>query len=200
MTRAFSYVGWYNFVDMTEPGSKFLTMEFLMSLSFEETGNTTEIYFCFFDEQYKLTSKELNVALGFDKKCLLDPCVLAKTYKYDRTTWWNEISKELVSSKNSIVSIHNPTLRMLAKWICMVVHPHSVLRLCSLPELQHLFAMAKKIKLSPVMSMLAHWQKMIASRSPIDITTLVTRIATHVKALENAQVTYLPWEDDTSSR
>ncbi|RLM69115.1 hypothetical protein C2845_PM17G04510 [Panicum miliaceum] len=47
--------------------------------------------------------------------------------------------------------------------------------------------MAKKIKLSPIMSMIAHWQKMIASKSPIDITTLVTRIATHVKALDNAQ-------------
>ncbi|RLM54906.1 hypothetical protein C2845_PM10G12290 [Panicum miliaceum] len=33
---------------------------------------------------------------------------------------------------------------------------------------------------------------MIAGRGPIDITSLVTRIATHVGALENAQVTYLP--------
>ncbi|RLN29085.1 hypothetical protein C2845_PM05G19470 [Panicum miliaceum] len=56
--------------------------------------------------------------------------------------------------------------------------------------------MAKKIKLSPVMSMIAHWQKMIGDRSPIEITTLVTRIATHVKALDNAQVSYLPWEDE----
>ncbi|RLN08953.1 hypothetical protein C2845_PM11G05220 [Panicum miliaceum] len=196
MSRAFSHVGWYNFADMTEPGLKFLTMEFLMTPSFEEVGNTTEIYFSFFDEQFKLTAKELSVALGFDKKCLIDPSILAKTYKYDRTTWWNEISEEPVSSKNSIVSIHHPTLRMLAKWICMVVHPCSDLHLCSLPELQYLFAMAKKIKLSPVMSMLAHWQKMIAGRSLIDKTTLVTRIATHVKALDNAQVTYLPWEDE----
>ncbi|RLM69420.1 hypothetical protein C2845_PM17G07120 [Panicum miliaceum] len=156
-TQAFSHVGWYNFADMTEPGSKFLTMEFLMTLSFEEVSNTTEIYFHFFDEQFKLMAKELSVALGFDKKCLLDPSVLTKTYKYDRTTWWNEISEEPVSSKNSIVSIHHPTLRMLAKWIGMVVHPRSDLRLCSLPELQYLFAMAKKIKLSPIMSMLAHW-------------------------------------------
>ncbi|RLM73848.1 hypothetical protein C2845_PM15G02680 [Panicum miliaceum] len=69
----------------------------------------------------------------------------------------------------------------------MVVHPRSDLRRCSLPELQYLFGLAKKIKLSLVMSMLAHWQMIIANRSPIDITTLVTRIATHVKALDNAQ-------------
>jgi hypothetical protein len=32
---------------------------------------------------------------------------------------------------------------------------------------------------------------MIAGRGPIGITSLVTRIATHVDALENVQVTYL---------
>jgi hypothetical protein len=42
------------------------------------------------------------------------------------------------------------------------------------------------------MSMLAHWQKMIVGRGPVDITSLVTRIAAHVSALDNAQVTYLP--------
>jgi hypothetical protein len=52
--------------------------------------------------------------------------------------------------------------------------------------------MAHKVRYSPVMSMLAHWQKMIAGRGPIDITSLVTLIAAHVGALENAQVTYLP--------
>ncbi|RLN04523.1 hypothetical protein C2845_PM13G07880 [Panicum miliaceum] len=156
MTHAYSHVGWFDFASLTEPGSKFLTMEFLMSLSFEEEGNTTYVYFRFFDEQFKLTAKELSVVLGFDKKCQLDPSVLSKTYKYDRTTWWNEIFEEPVSSKNSIVSIHHHTLRMLAKWIAMVVHLRSDLRLCSLPELQYLFAMTKKIKLSPIMSMLTH--------------------------------------------
>jgi hypothetical protein len=52
--------------------------------------------------------------------------------------------------------------------------------------------MAHKVRYSPVMSMLAHWQKMIAGRGPINITSPVTRIVVHVGALENAQVTYLP--------
>jgi hypothetical protein len=192
MIRAFSYTGWYDFADITETGSQLLTMEFLLSLGIEETPKTTKILFRFFDEQYELTAKELSVALGFSKKCLLDPNALVKDYQYDRTTWWNEIFEEPVSSKNSIVSIHNPTLRPLAKWLCMVVHPCSHLRLCSLPELQCLFAIDKKIKVSPVMSMLAHWQTLITGRGPIDITSLVMRIATHVGALDNAQVTYLP--------
>jgi hypothetical protein len=131
-------------------------------------------------------AKELSVALGFSKKWLLDPNALIKDYQYDRTTWWNKISEEPVRNKNSIVSIHNPTLRLLAIWLCMVVHPHSDLRLCSLPELRYLFAMDRKIKFSPFMSMLAHWQKMIMGRGPIDITSLVTCIVVHVGALDKA--------------
>jgi hypothetical protein len=156
MNRAFTYAGWEDFADIIEVGSQLQTTEFLMSPSIEETGKTTKVYFCFFNEQYELTLKELSVALGFNKKCLLDPSALSKDHQYDRTTWWNSISKEPVSSKNSIVSIHNPTLWLLAKWFCMVVHLRSDLRLCSSLELQCLFAMAHKVRYSPIISMLAH--------------------------------------------
>ena len=52
--------------------------------------------------------------------------------------------------------------------------------------------MGNKIRFSPIRSMLAHWQKMISGRSPIDITSLVTRKARYVKAMEGAEVTFLP--------
>jgi len=74
----------------------------------------------------------------------------------------------------------------------MVVHSRKDLRLCSLPELQCLYAMANKICFSPVRSMLAHWQKMITAKGPIDITPLVNRVVRYVKAMEGAEVTFLP--------
>ena len=40
--------------------------------------------------------------------------------------------------------------------------------------------------------MLAHWQKMIMAKGPIDITPLVTRVVRYVKAMEGAEVTFLP--------
>ena len=83
-------------------------------------------------------------------------------------------------------------MRFLAKWLAMVVHPRADLGLCSLLELQYLYAMANKIRFSPVRSMIAHWQKMISGKSPIDMTSLVTRIVRYVHVLENAQVTFLP--------
>ena len=97
-----------------------------------------------------------------------------------------------MSSKNSIVSIHNPTLRFLAKWLAMVVHSRIDLRLCSLPELQCLYAMANKICFSPVRSMLAQLAEDDFGRSPIDITPLVTHVARYVKAMDGTEVTFLP--------
>ena len=97
-----------------------------------------------------------------------------------------------MSSKNNIISIHNPTLRFLAKWLAMVVHPRADLRLYSLPELQYFYAMAKQIRSSPVRTMLAHLQKMISGKSPIDMTSLITRIARYVGVMDNADVTFMP--------
>jgi hypothetical protein len=57
MNRAFAYTGWENFADITETCSHLLTMEFLMTLSVEETAKTTKIYFRFFNEQFELTVK-----------------------------------------------------------------------------------------------------------------------------------------------
>ena len=52
--------------------------------------------------------------------------------------------------------------------------------------------MVNKIRFLPVRSMLAHWQKMITGKSPIDITPLVTHVARYVKAMEGTEVTFLP--------
>ena len=127
-------------------------MEFLISLTIEETGAETKVYFCLFNEQFVMKLKYFSIALG----CILDPNELAKKHR-DQNLWWSAISNKLVSRKNNIVSIHNPTLKFLAKWLAMVVHPSADLRLCSLPELQFLYAMAKQIRCSPVRTMLAHW-------------------------------------------
>ena len=78
----------------------------------------------------------------------------------------------------------------------MAVYSQADIRLSSSSELMCLFALAKKIRYSPVMGMVAHWQKMITCKSPIDKTSLVTRIARYVGVLENAQVTHLPAMDE----
>ena len=73
--------------------------------------------------------KQFSIALGFHKRCILDPSTLAEKHQHDRSSRWSLISDEPVSNKNSIVFIHNPTMRFFAKWLAMVVHPRADVRL-----------------------------------------------------------------------
>ena len=43
-------------------------------------------YFWFFNEQFEMTLKEFSIALGFRKRCMLDPSSLAKKHRYDQNS------------------------------------------------------------------------------------------------------------------
>jgi len=87
INQAFTAIGWENFADIVEPGSHLLTMEFLMTLTVEETSTETIVYFRFFNEQFEMTLQQFSVALGFNKRCILDPNTLVESYQYDRSSW-----------------------------------------------------------------------------------------------------------------
>jgi hypothetical protein len=72
-----------------------------------------------------------------------------------------------------------------------MIAPRVELRTIRVDELQCLFAIIHKIKPAPVISMVEHWQTMSTRMGKIEITSLVTQIATYLGALEGAQVTYL---------
>jgi hypothetical protein len=63
-------------------GTKFapFAMEFRISLAIEETNSETKVYFRLFNEQFEMTLKEFSIALGFHKRCILDPNTLAEKY------------------------------------------------------------------------------------------------------------------------
>ena len=83
MNNALTIIEWENFADIVEPGSQLLTMEFLISLAIEETSSETKVYFRLFNEQFVMKLKDFSIALGFHKRCILEPNVLAKKHYYD---------------------------------------------------------------------------------------------------------------------
>ena len=104
MNRTFTMAGWSRFADITEPGSHLLTMEFLTTLHVETVGKETKIHFRFLNEFFEMPIRDFSNALGFSKKCILEANALVDELDYDHSAWWNEISDEPVSSKNS--SLH----------------------------------------------------------------------------------------------
>ena len=85
MNNALTTIGWENFADIVEPGSQLLTMEFLISLAIEETGAETKGYFRLFNEQFVMKLKDFSIALGFHKRCILDPMSLLRNIVMTKT-------------------------------------------------------------------------------------------------------------------
>ena len=54
------------------------------------------------------------------------------------------------------MEIQNPTLRLMHHWVAMTLFPRDDVRVVRNNELKILYAMVKKIKISPMMAMIKH--------------------------------------------
>jgi hypothetical protein len=112
-------------------------------------------------------------------------------------SFWKKISGRGLNPAPQINLIHNPTLRFLHRLISGMIAPRVEFRTVRVDELQYLFAIIHKIKLALVVLMVEHWRTMATRTGKIEITSLVTRVATYIRALVGAQVTYLETPRET---
>ena len=83
-------------------------------------------------------------------------------------------------------------MRFMARWITIVVLPRNDTRCVTIENLKILYAMWRKQKYALVTAMLYHWMKLAWDENSISITSFVTRIASELGVLANAQVAFLP--------
>ena len=77
-------------------------------------------------------------------------------------------------------------------WIAMTLFSRQDIRVVHNTEMQILYGMIKKIKIAPVKEIFNHWLELLKTFSTsISCTSLVTRIATGVDAMENQEVEYI---------
>jgi hypothetical protein len=167
---AFDAIGWGNFWHAWEQGSKFLTLEFLSTLSTDSSG----VKFRLFNEEHDLTWGQLSVALGFDSDCLLEWSKHKGMKAFSRESFWKKISGQGLNPAPWIDLIHNPTLRFLHRLISGMIAPRVEFRMVRVDELQYLFAIINKIKIAPIVSMVEHWRTMATRTGKIELTSLVT--------------------------
>nr|AAL83339.1 Putative polyprotein [Oryza sativa Japonica Group]AAM08728.1 Putative polyprotein [Oryza sativa Japonica Group]AAP51917.1 hypothetical protein LOC_Os10g03180 [Oryza sativa Japonica Group] len=164
-------VGWQRFAVVDEPSSRLLTLQFLCTLKEIEDG----ISFRFFRKEFILTWKGLSTLLGFHDSCKID---LQKGISgFEKNRFWEDISGAPICKKPRTNDIHNPTLRLMHKWIAMTLFPRGDLRPIRGDELIIMFAMVRKIKIAPVKCMIRQWLESIKFSAPVECTSLITWIA-----------------------
>jgi len=89
------------------------------------------------------------------------------------------------------MNIQHPTLRFMHRWIAMTLIPRDDARIVRNDELRILYAMVKKIKILPVISMIKQQLENFKMSGHITFMSLVTRIASKIGALDNQNVVYI---------
>jgi hypothetical protein len=113
---AFDAIGWGNCWHAWEEGSKFLTLEFLSTLS----ADSSDVKFRLFNEEHDLTCDQLSVALGFDSNCLIE-WSKHKGMKAFSESFWKKILGRGLNPAPRINLTHNPTLRFLHRLISSMI-------------------------------------------------------------------------------
>ena len=134
-------IGWQRFAVVDEPGSRLLTLQFMCTLKEIEDG----ISFHFFRKEFTLTWKGLSTLLGFHDSCKIN--LQKGISRFEKNRFWEDISGAPICKKPRTNDIHNPTLRLMHKWIAMTLFPRGDLRPIRGDELIIMFAWLERSKL-----------------------------------------------------
>ena len=78
----------------------------------------------------------------------------------------------------------------LFKWLTITLFPRDDVRPVRNDELLILYAMVNKIKISPAQALVRQWLSNFKMTGPIECTSLITRIATRIGALEGNSIPF----------
>jgi hypothetical protein len=98
----FNNVGWKNTWELNEQGCRLLTIEFLCTL---QPGDT-EVSFKLFNKEFSPSWKNFSRFLGFLEQCAID--IDAAINGFDRTRFWQDISKEVVCHHPALMNCITP--------------------------------------------------------------------------------------------
>jgi len=82
----FTMIGWEDAWEITEQGSKLLTIEFISSLDFDDDN----VHFRMFNKPFTLTWKTVSIALGFSDQCIVNIADVLGDFNKD--DFWENIT------------------------------------------------------------------------------------------------------------
>jgi hypothetical protein len=188
----FSLIGWTSAWDVSELGSKLLSIEFLCTLRVTELG----VYFRLFTSEFYPTCRELSNLLNFLNNIMLD--LDDALEDFEKHKFWTEISKHSIFNSYRTSDIEHPTLRFFHKWLGFTFFSRDDTSKVRSADLQLMYAAIKKIKVSHVRFLLAHWLIVLTYQiGPIVVCSLVTRTASNLDMFQGASVEFIEEHRDT---
>jgi hypothetical protein len=170
---------------LNEQGCRILTIEFLCTLQ----PRDTEVFFRLFNKEFSPSWKNFSRFLGFLEQCAIN--IDTEISDFDRTKFWQDISKEVVCHRPRTDEFHHPLCGFLHKWLGFTLFPREDFRVVRIEELKLLYAMIKNKKVSLVKLMLHYWLSIPGLKGDVWCTSWVTHLAINLGLLANATITYI---------
>jgi hypothetical protein len=137
--------GWGKLYDEPCPGSRLLTLVFLMTFDSFVRHRKSYVSFCLFRRRYEFSYPQFSELMDFSSSCLAESQAMVN---FDRLEISDEISGK--SSRIRFSDIHNPTLRFLHRWLSFTLFLMRELHSVTVAEFRCLYAMVRRIKYIPV--------------------------------------------------
>jgi hypothetical protein len=183
----FFAVGWSKVRPINDDVFRLLTIKFLCTLQFTNPG----VEFIMFNKKFSLTWRQLSNLFGFDGDCVLD--IDSVIPEYNKEQFSKEISNFDYVRKPKTNDIELPTLRFMHRWIAMTLFPRVDPHMAKEDELNFLYAMVKRQKVSPVVYMMHQWLDVFGPvKGAVECTSFVTYLATKLDLMENCLVQKIP--------
>jgi hypothetical protein len=147
-------IGWEKLYDEPRLGSRFLTLEFLMTFETIEKNRKSFVKFHLFGKSFGYDFSRFSELLDFTKSCLPESSAMRN---FNKIEFSDAISGK--SARFRFSDIHNPSLRFLHRWMSFRLFPMVELRSVITPKLKCLFAMVNRIKYTPVADIVDYFKK-----------------------------------------
>jgi hypothetical protein len=138
-------IGWGKLYDMPRLGSRLLTLEFLLTFETVEKNRKSFMKFCLFGKSFGCDFSHFSELLDFSKSCLPESCDMRN---FNKVEFSDAISEKFARLRFS--DIHNPSLRLLRRWMSFTLFPMAELHYVTTPKLKCLFATINRIKYTHV--------------------------------------------------
>jgi hypothetical protein len=152
-----------------------LTLKFLTTFERVEKNRKSFVKFRLFEKSFGCDLSYFSELLNFSKSCLPESTAMKH---FNKVEFSDAISGK--SARHRFSDILNPSLRFLHRWMSFTLFPIAELHSITTPELKCLFAVANRIKYTPVADIVDYFTNVSKILGPIECTSLVTWIATNL--------------------